>query len=113
MDSKPFFIQEAVRQFGFKEGTATRESAETYKRILRTPHILKNNRLIVCRDGIQIIHQERKGGRWRNVAYYASESGFKRGHSAISLTHDPNHPKATNRRSDHTEPKSLITEEHA
>ncbi len=87
-------VSEAINKYGVREGHSHREKDPDYWMVLDVPNTKPDHRLVVCRDGIQIIHQRFTGGRWRGEHSYASKSGLKGGLSAISLSHEPSYSEA-------------------
>lgn len=90
------FVEEIVRQFGIQKGCSNSEKANNYKSVLDIPNLPFDQRFIVCTGGIQIIHQEFYGERWRPLAFYASESGLNRGLSAVNASQDSTCQTVTN-----------------
>lgn len=82
--NKTPFLAALVELHGFKAGTSNKETADNYKSVLNIPNTKPDQRLIVCKDGIQIIHQHFYAGRWRSLAYYASQTGCNRGLVEVS-----------------------------
>lgn len=77
---------------GYKLGADKREQAYDYKRVIDLDTQHQNLRLIVCKDAIQVILQENKGGRWRATDYYVSQSGFNRGLDRLMISRVPLEP---------------------
>lgn len=90
------FVEDIVRQFGIQKGCSNSEKVTNYKSVLDIPNLPSDQRFIVCTGGIQVIHQEFYGERWRPLAFYASQSGLNRGLSAASVSDESIHVVGTN-----------------
>lgn len=64
-------VLELVADFGYRPGGSHREKDTDYGRVLAVD-IGDSERLIVCKDEIQVIHQRYVGEEWRSLSFHCT-----------------------------------------